>query len=120
MGAVPPPPLEDLLNHAIPVGEAMAALQALTSAILIPSAFMLVRRLSAIRDHLAKINGTIAAINQWRADHDHRIEAEDRQHEMTRQQCQTLHMERLQSVNERINELWVRIGDRRQGRRPTD
>lgn len=108
--------MENVADHAIPLSQAMVVLQMVFSAILVPAAFMLVYRLGAIRDHLAKINGNVAEINQWRADHDKRVEADDANHVLTRQQCQELHAERLRSVNERISELWVRFGDRRRSK----
>lgn len=66
-----------------------------------------------VNTSLKLINGNVRELNQWRIDHDRRVEDDDRNHVLTRQQCQELHAERLRSVNERISEIWTRIGDRR-------
>ena len=98
----------------------LEVLQFITSAVVIPGVFALVHRLGKIREHLAHINGNVKEINQWRADHEAQAERDSHNHLLTRQQCQELHQERLNTVNARISELWGRIGDRRMDNRSTD
>jgi hypothetical protein len=98
----------------------LEVVQFITSAVVIPGVFALIHRLGKIREHLAHINGNVKEINQWRADHEAQSERDAKNHALTREQCQALHQERLNSVNSRISELWGRIGDRRGDNRSTD
>jgi ABC-type nickel/cobalt efflux system permease component RcnA len=110
----------DLSNHTVSLGYIIELVQLGVSLILVPSAFMLVRRLGSIRDHLAMINGNVKEINQWRVDHDKRVEDEDHHHEKMHENCAALHQERLQNILQQLAQLWGRVGDRRGFQGPTD
>lgn len=93
---------------------ALQVLQFVTSVVVVPGALSLIRSLKDIRDHLAKINGTIADLSRWRIDHEKAEEAHRDTEEKIRQGCQHLHQERLTAIADRVNDLWGRTaGDRR-------
>ncbi len=77
-----------------------------------------------ILSHLAILNGRMGRAEVWQEEHSKAEERNEHNHDTTREQCQALHAERLahlqESLGQRIEELWERIGDRRRQRRPTD
>ena len=87
--------------------------QFLTSAVLVPGGIMLIRRLSEIRDHLARINGSVAELKQWREDHETLAEREHAHHEETRRQCRENLGVRIKHAEESLEQCWGRVGDRR-------
>jgi hypothetical protein len=98
----------------------LQVLQFITAGVVIPGTFALFARLGKIRDHLADLNGSVAELKQWRADHLSADEQNTENHKITREQCQALHAERLSSIYKQIDVLYQRMGDRRQGQRSTD
>ena len=94
--------------------------QFITAVLVVPGGFALIRRLSDIRDHLAKINGRLEKHDQWVTDHDARVKDMEKHHEVMHEQCAAVHQERMNNLTLQCDQLWGRIGDRRQGRRATD
>ena len=97
----------------VDVQAVVQVVQFLTSAVIIPGGIMLIRRLSAIRDHLARINGSVADLTRWRIDHESLAEREHMHHEETRRQCRENLAIRLEHHDKSIEDLWGRVGDRR-------
>ena len=91
----------------------LQVVQFLTSAVLVPGSIMLIRRLGDIRDHLARINGSVAELKQWREDHEALAERENAHHEETRKQCRENTAVQIRHVEESLEQCWGRIGDRR-------
>jgi hypothetical protein len=59
-----------------------------------------------IIDHLATVNGRLGKAETWQEEHSASSARDDHNHEITRQQCQSLHERRLDAVNDRIDDLW--------------
>lgn len=113
--------MSDPVSHApLDIQTAIQVLQFTTSAVVIPGTIALVRVLWAVKEKLGQINGSILELNQWKEDHMEAAESDQKNHILTREQCQELHAERLASVYRQIDALYQRYGDRRQGDRSTD
>lgn len=80
-------------------------LNSLTNGIILVAVGMGVRRLSAIRDHLARLNGSVGELNQWKDDHKAIHETDSLNHQRTREQCRALQGERIAHVVERMNDI---------------
>lgn len=109
-----------LATHTVSLNTVLNWIQLGFMGIMVPVGFALVNRLSQIRDHLARLNGHVQEINQWRADHDKLVEQESHHHDAQHQQCAALHAERMNNVHAQLQQLWGRIGDRRRPNLPTD
>jgi hypothetical protein len=59
-----------------------------------------------IIDHLATVNGRLGKAETWQAEHSAASLRDDHNHEITRQQCQTLHERRLEAISDRVDDLW--------------
>lgn len=98
----------------------LSIVQFITAGIVIPGTVSVVRILWGIKEHLARLNGHVAEHQQRWTDHDKRVESDDRHEEQIRVACATLHAERLAHLQENIEQLWGRIGERRRNVTGTD
>lgn len=72
-----------------------------------------VRRMGAIRDHLAKLNGSVGELKQWREDHQ---EAEGK----ILNGLERGEVECKAQMRRELDKLWVQVGDRRVNRQPPE
>lgn len=113
--------MADQLSHTpVDIQTIVQVMQFATSAVVIPGTVALVKTLWQIKEHLGRLNGSVAELRQWKADHVDAEKQDEENHRLTREQCQALHAERLSSVHRQLDVLFQRIGDRRQGDRSTD
>lgn len=88
--------------------------QFVTAIVVIPGTFALFRVLWAIKEHLARLNGSVRELRQWKEDHLEAERLDQLNHSMTRQQCQQLHAERLANVSKQMELIFQRIGRQHQ------